>query len=79
MDSLLQLVFGENPRVPHKLLSDDQPGDIGLADLQRDASTTESASGEFARRFHVRQNARKRAMEWHLKDRISGQQGEEAR
>ena len=37
MDSLLiQLVIGQNPRVPHELLSDDAVDEVGMQELNRD-------------------------------------------
>ena len=69
--SPLELMFGENPRMPHELLSDDPMGACGLSDLHVDAAISDSAAGEFSRRFVVRFKARERAMERHSKDRIS--------
>ena len=69
--SPLQLMFGENPRMPHELLSDDPMGACGLSDLHVDAAISDSAAGEFSRRFMVRFKARERAMERHSKDRIN--------
>ena len=67
----LQLVFGENPRVPHELLSDDMLGEAGLAELHMDPITADSAAAEFSHRQLVRSRARERAIERHSKDRIA--------
>ena len=67
----LQIAFGQNPRVPHELLADEELGEIGLADLHADPSLEASPAMEFARRFHVRHRARQMALERHSKDRIS--------
>ena len=65
------MVFGQNPRVPHELLSDEALGEVGLADLHADPALENSPAIELARRFHVRHRARQCALERHFRDRIS--------
>ena len=57
-----QLVFGEQPRLPHDLLSDHITSQQGLRDVYEDPLQVDSAAGEFRRQFEVRQAARQRAM-----------------
>ena len=39
-----QLVIGQNPRVPHELLSDDPVDEVGLQELSRDDADPDSQS-----------------------------------
>ncbi len=57
-----QLVFGEQPRLPHDLLSDHITSQQGLRDVYEDPLQVDSAAGEFRRQFEVRQAARQQAM-----------------
>ena len=57
-----QLVFGEQPRLPHDLLSDHITSQHCLRDVYEDPLEVDSAAGEFRRRFVVRQAARQQAM-----------------
>ena len=65
------LVFGELPRVPGELLSDDHVGLSGIADQFEDPLEVDTAAGEFRRRFHIREQAKQLAMEQTSKDAIS--------
>ena len=65
------LVFGEVPRVPGELLSDDHTALAGIADQFEDPLEAGSAAGEFRRRFHIREQARQLAMEQSSKEAIS--------
>lgn len=64
------LVFGELPRVPGELMSDDVPGILGLDDALQDLSGADEASAEFRRRHHIRERARQLAMEQNSKEAI---------
>ena len=57
--SPFQLVYGHNPRLPHKLLSDDPLDRIGLEDLSApmDADTV---ADEFSREVQIRHRAREK-------------------
>ena len=44
-----QLVFGQNPRLPHDLLGDDAVDAVGLGDLRETAWDADTAASEFAR------------------------------
>ena len=57
------LVFGELPRVPDELLSDDHPGLCGLDDALQDPHGADEASREYRRRHEIRERARQAAME----------------
>ena len=65
-----QLVFGQNPRVPHELLGDDPLGEAGLRELHLDPTEADSAAAEFARQHAVRQRARELAMREMSRDRV---------
>ena len=65
------LVFGETPRIPGELLSDDHVGLAGISDQLEDPLEVDTASGEFRRRFHIREQARQLAMEQASKEAIN--------
>eukprot|EP00959_Pyramimonas_sp_CCMP1952_P284724 5952326-Pyramimonas_sp.AAC.1 len=69
--SPLQLVFGENPRLPHDILSDDHKGLPGWQDAVRPPSEQDQAGAEFARAQEVRAAARRLAMEVTSREKIS--------
>ena len=70
MRDLDDFVFDGNPRMPHMLLSDDSMGDMVLKD-NLDPIPADSAAGEIAQKFQIRQTTRTRCMEKHSKDRIA--------
>ena len=57
-----QLVFGELPRVPGELLSEDGPGIVPLADSYHDPTGLDEVGAEFRRRVDIRERARQSAM-----------------
>ena len=57
------LVFGEHPRVPGELLSDDHAGLLAADDAYQDPTGVDEASKEFRRRHEIRDRARQAAME----------------
>lgn len=57
-----QLVFGEQPRLSHDLLSDDFADHMAMRDVMMDPSETDSASAEFRKKMEIRQQARQMAM-----------------
>ena len=65
------LVFGELPRVPGELLSDDHPGLCGLDDSLQDPLGTDEASREFKRRFELREKAKQAATSQTSKEAVS--------
>ena len=69
--SPLQLIFGHGPRVPHELLTDDGPGELGLADLHADPLDGDTPAAEFSKRFQIRQKARERAIQHDARDRVA--------
>ena len=58
----VQLVFGQLPRVPAELLSDDHPGLMALNDMQDDPSGSDQATAEFRKRMMIRERARQAIM-----------------
>eukprot|EP00439_Symbiodinium_sp_Y106_P016539 s1065_g2.t1 len=69
--SPVQLIFGHGPRVPHEILTDDGPGELGLADLQVDPLDGDTPAAEFSKRFQIRQKARERAIQRDARDRVA--------
>ena len=65
------LVFGETPRIPGELLSDDFPGLCGHQDAHSDPTGVDEAATEFRRRHEIRERARQAAMEQVSKEAIS--------
>ncbi len=65
------LVFGEAPRIPGDLLSDDFPGLCGHEDAHSDPYGVDDASAEFKRRHEIREKARQAAMEQSSREAIS--------
>ena len=65
-----QLVFGELPRVPGELLSEDPGGLVPLADAFHDPGGLDEAGVEFRRRAELREKARQLAMQAVSKDVI---------
>ena len=59
----VQLVFGELPRVPAELLSEDQGGLVPLCDAYHDPAGLDECGAEFRRRVQIREKARQAAME----------------
>eukprot|EP00959_Pyramimonas_sp_CCMP1952_P055670 1163374-Pyramimonas_sp.AAC.1 len=66
-----QLVFGQNPRLPHDILSDDAGAVPGWRDMLSPASEQDSAGAEFARSQEVRAAARRLAIEANAHEKIS--------
>ena len=60
--SPVQLVFGEAPRVPAELLSDDAGGLTTLADAYHDPAGLDEHAAEFRRRLEIRGAAQRAAM-----------------
>ena len=65
-----QLVFGELPRVPGELLSEDPGGLVPLSDAYRDPGGLDEAGAEFRRRNEIRERARQLAMQATSKEAI---------
>ena len=65
------LVFGETPRIPGELLSDDFPGLCAHDDSYADPYGVDEASAEFKRRHEIRERARQAALEQTSKEAIS--------
>ena len=65
-----QLVFGELPRVPGELLSEDELGNHGLRDAFEDPGEVDEAAGEYRRRHAVRERGRQCAMEQSSREAI---------
>ncbi|OLP94162.1 hypothetical protein AK812_SmicGene23826 [Symbiodinium microadriaticum] len=59
----VQLVFGELPRVPAELLSEDQGGLVPLCDAYHDPSGLDECGAEFRKRVQIREKACQAAME----------------
>ena len=53
-----QLVIGQNPRVPHELLSDDPVDEVGLQELNRDDADLNSPVKACRQRMKIRDHAR---------------------
>ena len=53
-----QLVIGQNPRVPHELLSDDAVDEVGMQELSRDDADLDSPAKAFRQRMKIRDHAR---------------------
>ena len=66
----VQLVFGEMPRVPGELLSEDPGGLVPLADAYRDPGGLDEAGAEFRRRNDIRERARQLALQATSKEAI---------
>lgn len=65
------LVFGETPRIPGDLLSDDFPGLCAHEDAHSDPHGIDEASTEFRRRQEIREKAKQAALEQTSKEAIS--------
>ena len=52
-----QLVFGQNPRLPNELLSDDGIDVVGTSDLSGTAGDQDSVAAEYAREHFIRSKA----------------------
>ena len=65
------LVFGETPRIPGDLLSDDFPGLCAHEDAHSDPYGVDEASTEFRRRQEIREKARQAALEQTSKEAVS--------
>ena len=65
-----QLVFGQLPRVPGELLSEDAFGNFGMADAYEDPAEVDEAAGEYRRRHRVQERARQLAMEQCSRDAV---------
>ncbi|CAE7837485.1 unnamed protein product, partial [Symbiodinium necroappetens] len=66
----VQLVFGELPRVPGELLSEDPGGLVPLSDAYRDPGGLDESGAEFRRRNDIRGRARQLAMQATSKEAI---------
>ena len=53
-----QLVIGQNPRVPHELLSDDAVDEVGLQELNRDDADLDSPAKAFRQSMRITDHAR---------------------
>ena len=53
-----QLVIGQNPRVPHELLSDDAVDEVGMQELSRDDADIDSPAKAFRQSMRIRDHAR---------------------
>ena len=53
-----QLVIGQNPRVPHELLSDDAVDEVGMQELSRDDADLDSPATAFRQSMRIRDHAR---------------------
>ena len=53
-----QLVIGQNPRVPHELLTDDPVDEVGLQELDRDDADLDSPAKAFRQSMKIRDHAR---------------------
>ena len=53
-----QLVIGQNPRVPHELLSDDPADEVGMQELIRDNADLDSPAKAFKHSVQIRDHAR---------------------
>ena len=53
-----QLVIGQNPRVPHELLSDDAVDEVGMQELNRDDADLDSPAKAFRQSMRIRDHAR---------------------
>lgn len=65
------LVFGELPRIPDDLLSDDYPGLHGLHDAYSDPLGIDESAREYRKRHHIREKARQAALEQASHEAIS--------
>ena len=52
-----QLVIGQNPRVPHELLSDDAVDEVGMQELSRDDADLDSPAKAFRQSVRIRDHA----------------------
>ena len=66
----MSLVFGELPRLPGELLSDDHPGLCGLDDALQDPLGVDEASREYRKRHEIREKAREAAMSQTSKEAV---------
>ena len=53
-----QLVIGQNPRVPHELLSDDPADEVGMQELVRDNADPDSPAQALKHSMQIRDHAR---------------------
>ena len=65
-----QLVFGQMPRIPGELLSDDVLGLHGLRDAYEDPLQVDQAATEYRRSHEIRERAKQAALEQSSKDTI---------
>eukprot|EP00959_Pyramimonas_sp_CCMP1952_P017620 373882-Pyramimonas_sp.AAC.1 len=65
-----QMVFGGNPRMPQRLLSDDAVDEVGFQDLALGTRDLESPSAAFARRHVLREEARRAVMSLDVAERL---------
>lgn len=65
-----QMVFGENPRLPRSLLSDEAFDEVGLGDIVRGTTDADSPAGAFARKHVLRETAKKAVMALDVRDRL---------
>ena len=67
----VQLVFGELPRVPAELLSEDQGGLVPLSDAYHDPAGLDESGAEFRKRIQIRERAKQAAMEQCSREALS--------
>ena len=65
-----QLVFGQLPRIPGELLSEDDLGLHGMHDAYNDPAQVDEAAGEYRRRHGIRERARQLAMQQSSREAI---------
>ena len=65
-----QLVFGENPRVPNILLTDDAVNEVGNADACVPSQDLDSAADTYRRKHEIRERARSLIMSLGARNRV---------
>eukprot|EP00959_Pyramimonas_sp_CCMP1952_P411841 8630387-Pyramimonas_sp.AAC.1 len=65
------MVFGENPRVPRSMLSDDVADDVGVEDLRASAVDQDTAAAAFARAHQLRSEAQRALAAHDARDRLA--------
>ena len=65
-----QLVFGQNPRIPLELLSDDEMNLPGLADIKTDPYDQDTAAAAFSKAHSIRQRARELCVQFNASQKV---------
>ena len=65
-----QLVFGQNPRVPLELLSDDEMSLPGWDDVKADPFDHDTAAAAFSKAHSIRQRARELCVQFNAREKI---------